>query len=166
MVTQYNQRAAAANFEPSTMSAVEGDILNPSEALGSPDMANFDAVVTCMALHHFEHPRETVHALVERLRPGGAIAITDWAPTMKGGALDEAVKEHESRKEKHAAHGTINKEFLSPENVLGMFEAAGCDMSTAYYIVVGEKSHIPEEIAKVPGGLHPTMFLALAKRKL
>ncbi|CAI4213633.1 unnamed protein product [Parascedosporium putredinis] len=130
-----------------------------SWALGSPDMANFDAVVTCMALHHFEHPRETAAA-------GGAIAITDWAPTMKGGALDEAVKEHESRKEKHAAHGTINKEFLSPENVLGMFEEAGCDMSTAYYIVVGEKSHIPEEIAKVPGGLHPTMFLALAKRKL
>ncbi|PKS10885.1 hypothetical protein jhhlp_002643 [Lomentospora prolificans] len=162
MVTQYNNRALEAGLPPSTMSAVAGNILEPSPELQTPDMTGFDVAVTCMALHHFEKPEETVRALVDRLSPGGAIAAIDWLPS-KGWPPNHD-RGHEDG-EKHVAHGTINKAVLSPENVLTMLEAAGCDMSTAYYIVVGEKSHIPEDIVKMPDGVMWNMFLALGKKK-
>ena len=45
-----------------------------------------------------------------------------------------------------------------------MLGKAGCDLSTAYYAIMGEKSHMPEDVTKVPGGLHVNGFLAFAKK--
>lgn len=161
MVAQFNRRVQEAGIESSAMYAVQGDVLDPTYAPSDPGLDNFDAVVTSMALHHFPQPGATVAALVKRLRPGGTLAIIDWAPGKGDGPLGTL----KDAGEKHEGHGTLNHAELSAENVLGMLKDAGCDVATAYYVVIGEKGYIPEEVIKQPGGVHGYMFLAFAKRE-
>lgn len=161
MVSEYNKRAATANIAPERMFAHEGDLLSPSAAICTPDLHDFDLAITSMALHHMPDAEAVLSALVGRVRPGGTVAVIDWAP-----ATDDKVPWGDTSK--HEASHTVHvesREMLAWENILPMLGRMGCDLSTAYYAVMGEKSHMPEDVTKVPGGLHVNGFLAFARKK-
>ncbi|SPO05101.1 uncharacterized protein DNG_07786 [Cephalotrichum gorgonifer] len=163
MVTQYNQRVLESEIPEGVMFAHEGDLLAPTDSIATDELHGFDLAITSMALHHFSDPEAAISALVARLKPGGTVAVVDWAsggdkmPWGKG----EGAAKHDA---KHTCHEKSG-EFLSWESLLPMLGRAGCDMATAYYAIIGEKSYMPEEATKVPGGVHANGFLAFAKRK-
>lgn len=159
MVTQYNKRAHEAGVPQDAMHAHQGDLLAPSAPISTPDLQDFDLAITSMALHHFPDPEAVLTALVSRLRPGGTAAVMDWAPGDDG--IPWGKGGHEAG---HTIHADARR-ILAWESVLPMLGRAGCDLATAYYAVVGEKSHMPEEGTKVPGGVYVNGFLAFAKKK-
>lgn len=158
MATQYNARALEAGIPSAAMHAHHGDILAPTPTLTTPDLYNFDLAVTSMALHHFPDPEAVLTALVARLKPGGTVAVLDWAPG--GDEMPWGKGEHEAARTINTDAGRI----LEWGSVLPMLGRAGCELSTAYYAVVGEKSHLPEEATKVPGGVDMNGFIAFAKK--
>ena len=160
MVTLYNKRARDASVPEEVIQGYQGDILAPSPAISTPDLYGFDLAITSMALHHFPDPEAAVKGLVERLQPGGTVAVIDWAPG-DGDDMPWGKTDHEAS---HTVHGSP-REILLWENVLPMFGRAGCDLSTAYYAIMGQKSHMPEEATKVPGGVTVNGFLAFARKK-
>lgn len=88
------------------------------------------------------------------------MAVIDWAPAKDDKMPWGGAGKHEAN---HTVH-VESREMLAWENVLPMLGKAGCDLSTAYYAIMGEKSHMPEDVTKVPGGLHVNGFLAFAKK--
>lgn len=60
------------------MSAIEGDLYNPSPALETPEWHDFDTAITSMALHHFPDPVDMLRRLSQRVKPGGTVIIADW----------------------------------------------------------------------------------------
>lgn len=162
MVTQYNKRALEAGIPQDTISACQGDLLNPSESVSTPDLHDFDLAITTMALHHFSDPDAALNALVARLKPGGTVAVVDWATARDGPSWTER-----GGCEPVARHTIHEKssEFLAWESLLPMLGRAGCDLTTAYYVVIGEKSHIPESATKKSGGVYVNAFLAFAKKR-
>lgn len=159
MVTQYNKRAHEAGVSQDAMHAHQGDLLAPSPSLTTPDLQNFDLAITSMALHHLPDPEAVITALVSRLRPGGTVAVIDWAPGDDN--MPWGKGQHEAG---HTIHAEARK-LLAWGSVLPMLGRAGCDLATAYYAVVGEKSHMPEEGIKVPGGVDVNGFIAFAKKR-
>lgn len=159
MVAQYNKRAHEASVSEMAMFAVQGDLLAPSQTISTPDLLGFDLAISSMALHHFPDPEATLSALVSRLEPGGTVAVIDWAP--EHGNIPWGKSEHEAT---HTIHKDA-RSILLWQSVLPMLGRAGCDLSTAYYAVMGEKSHMPEEGTKVPGGVYTNGFIAFAKKK-
>lgn len=160
MVTLYNKRARDASVPESEIQGHQGDLLAPTPSISTPDLHGFDLAITSMALHHFSDPEAAVKALVGRLRPGGTVAVIDWASSKSDNMPWENMK-HEAS---HTIHEN-SREILAWEKVLPMLGRAGCDVSTAYYAIMGDKSHMPEEVTKVPGGVYANGFLAFAKKK-
>lgn len=163
MVTQYNKRALEASITQDTMFAHQGDLVAPTDAISTADLHGFDLAITSMALHHFSDPEGTVSALVSRLKPGGTVAVIDWAPTKGGMPWDK--KGGEGHEVRHTVSDDAS-EVLSWESVLPMLGRAGCDLSTAYYVVIGEKAYMPEEAVKIPGGVRLNAFLGFARKKM
>lgn len=160
MVTVYNKRARDASVPESEMQGHQGDLLAPTPLISTPDLHDFDLAITSMALHHFPDAEAAVKALVGRLKPGGTVAVIDWAPR-KEDSMPWGNGEVEASHTIHEKAG----ENLAWEKVLPMLGRAGCDVSTAYYAIMGDKSHMPEEVTKVPGGVYVNGFLAFARKK-
>lgn len=81
MVAAYNARARTANLPASKVNAMVGNLFDkqaPSNELVGPEWENFDLVTAGFAFHHFEDVVHAAKCLKERLRPGGALVITDY----------------------------------------------------------------------------------------
>jgi len=159
----YNKKARDAGIEPEKMMAFTGDLVADERMF--PDLHGFDIVVVSMALHHVEDPAKLLSELVRRLKPGGVVVALDWAPSDGGthGAHGNHDHGHAHGKLSFAAH-TIHREDLSPQTLFAWFRDAGCDLSGAYYVVVGEASHIPENVVNSTGGVWKNLFLAYARK--
>ncbi|KAF1963183.1 S-adenosyl-L-methionine-dependent methyltransferase [Byssothecium circinans] len=88
MVATYNARARTTSLPASAINAVVGDLFdkaNPSPPeLSGSEWKDFDLAAVGFAFHHFEDVVYAAKALKERLRPGGALVITDF---LEGGDL-------------------------------------------------------------------------------
>jgi SAM-dependent methyltransferase len=88
MVATSNARARAEGIPESVFKAVVGDLFdkaNPSPAQFSGlEWEDFDLAIAGFAFHHFEDVIYAAKCLKERLRPGGALVITDF---LEGGDL-------------------------------------------------------------------------------
>jgi SAM-dependent methyltransferase len=161
----FNKRAREAGIPPDAMMALRGDLLLDDD-LPSPDLHGFDIAVMSMALHHVEDPGKILSELVKRLNPGGVIAVLDWVPDESGkhGCGNGHDPGCAHKKSSFAAH-TINREDLGPRNIFAWLRDAGCNLEGAYYVVVGDASHIPEQLVDTPGGEWKNLFFAYATRK-
>lgn len=161
MVALYNKRARDASVPESEMQAHQGDLLAPVPSISTPDLHDFDLAITRMALHHLPDPEAAVKALVSRLSPGGTVAVIDWASS-SGDKMPWGEGKHEAS---HTIHEDARAN-LAWESVLPILRRTGCELSTAYYAIMGEKVHMSQEVSKVPpGGLDVNGFLAFAKKK-
>ncbi|KAF2635047.1 S-adenosyl-L-methionine-dependent methyltransferase [Massarina eburnea CBS 473.64] len=88
MVATYNARARSVSLPHSAINAVVGDLFDKSNPLpphfSSPEWKDFDLVTAGFAFHHFEDVVHAAKTLKERLRPGGALVISDF---LEGGDL-------------------------------------------------------------------------------
>lgn len=88
MVETYNARARAASISESTTHAVVGDLFDkaasPAPQFSAAEWTGFDLAACGFAFHHFEDVVHSARRLKERLRPGGALVITDF---LEGGDL-------------------------------------------------------------------------------
>jgi SAM-dependent methyltransferase len=158
MANLFNASVTNAGISSEEMSAAVGNLLTPTPNIATPEHFNFDIAVLSMGLHHMSSPKELIVKLVERIRPGGVVAVLDWTPALEGFTFREAELD---------AAATINQTaIISPVVMFDMFEEAGCDPKTSFYLVLGEKSHISEEACKVKGGVDKNMFLAFSKKAL
>lgn len=124
MVHEYNTRAQNQGLYPSEMSAVVGDLLDPSGASPSicePDLFQFDLAVVGFSLHHFANPELAVMRLLERLKAGtGVLLIIDFLP-------------HE-----HIAsigHHTVAHHGFGESDMTAILERAACQ--EVDYVVLG-----------------------------
>jgi SAM-dependent methyltransferase len=81
MVEGYNKAARELGKSEQQMSAIQGDILNPSHSqLEGKEYFDFDLIAMSLALHHVDEQQLLTDSLVKRLKPGGTILFIDWAP--------------------------------------------------------------------------------------
>ncbi|KAI1908305.1 hypothetical protein LOZ61_005655 [Ophidiomyces ophidiicola] len=139
MVNKYNRRAREAGIPESQMRAVVGDLAaaQPDASLiQNKDLANFDLIITSMALHHIEDPQRAVNRLVERLRPGGTLVVIDFDAAKDGQQWIAASAP--------AAH-TITHHGFSKATMENLLTSAGC--KDVEYVLHKEITKIPREFA-------------------
>ncbi|KAF2199358.1 S-adenosyl-L-methionine-dependent methyltransferase [Delitschia confertaspora ATCC 74209] len=80
MVDVYNRNAKDAGVLGDKMFAIEADIFyrghNPE--VQKPEYFDFDIIAVGFAFHHFENARNAARDLYGRLRPGGALLLTEF----------------------------------------------------------------------------------------
>ncbi|ORY62600.1 S-adenosyl-L-methionine-dependent methyltransferase [Pseudomassariella vexata] len=145
MVSQYNATGQSQGFSPQTWYAVQGNLLEDSEALKDPDLQDFDLVVISMALHHVP-PQEMVHKLAGCLRPGGTLLVIDFVKfEVSGGDLP-------------AVH-TMTRHGFTKQEVLDLF--AGAKLQDEGHILHPEMTTVPDMM-----GGKQRLFLARARTAL
>ncbi|KAI4161919.1 MAG: hypothetical protein LQ342_004485 [Letrouitia transgressa] len=153
MVDKYNSEARQAGLSEGRMHAVQGDLLATAQGLlGSQEFENFDLAIMSMALHHVENPCEIVAKLVDRLKPGGTIAIIDWVgleyppvrvhnqeEPMKCGTGSDIMNGHGH--EMHSAAHTILSDGFTKEQMQAMFDKSGCRYDD--FVLAASPSKVP-----------------------
>lgn len=161
MVDRYNETGERAGFSPQQMRAVRLDLLTndgDADVLQTADFSGFDLVVLSMALHHVSDHQLLITRLVERLRPGGVVAVIDWPPSKYGNAFRHG-KDDGPGKTVHVHHQEFSDAYMA-----GLFGTAGCTPASFRYVLHDEESLVPENVTKVPGGISRKAFLASAKK--
>src|SRR4051812_22845776 len=96
MVSKYNTHAASAGLAAAQCHAFVGDLLAETQRseFSGPDFYNFDIVAIGFGFHHFDNYALALSRLVERLKPGGVLLITDFLgdDRMKHDLPDEITK--------------------------------------------------------------------------
>ncbi|KAJ5503701.1 hypothetical protein N7463_006575 [Penicillium fimorum] len=179
MLDEYRATAAELGLDSSRMLAVKGNLLDPTvtstePALSEDELNGFDLVAICMALHHVEDIFLATKRLAERLRPGGVLLIIDWATRDLSNETGQqaGVKTTPSGSENHhhhhrhhhqmheiidsnhpAAH-TISHDSFSKDQILSLFEQAGCGES---------QFKLADRLSPVPGARSGEMQLFWAR---
>ncbi|KAI9887453.1 MAG: hypothetical protein M1823_000711 [Watsoniomyces obsoletus] len=117
MVERYNESANHQGLYPDEMSAVVGDLFDPTgppPCIPGPEYFEFDLAVVGLGLHHFEDPQLAIKRLVERVKLGtGVLLIIDFSPHgfISGEAAERTVA--------HQGFGEIE--------MMNMMKQAGCE---------------------------------------
>ncbi|OQE38986.1 hypothetical protein PENCOP_c007G02592 [Penicillium coprophilum] len=181
MLDEYRATAAELGIDESHMLAIKGNLLAPAitstEApLSEEELNGFDLVAICMALHHVEDISLASKRLAERLKPGGVLLIIDWATRdlpnetehQAGVQATSSVsgdhhhhhhhhhhqKMHEIIDSKHPAAHTISHDSFSKDQILHLFEQAGCGES---------QFMLADRVSPVPGARSGEMQLFWAR---
>ena len=151
MLAKYRATAGELGLSEQRMMAVQGDLLaertdhlTTEPRLSDEELAGFDLVAICMALHHASDVELATRRLAERLRPGGVLLIIDWA-----GQADWHA---------HPAAHTVSHESFSEEQIVSLFEQAGCCQPS--FVLASEPSDVPPARS---GKMQ--LFFARAKKK-
>ncbi|KOS44966.1 hypothetical protein ACN38_g4123 [Penicillium nordicum] len=166
MLDEYRATAAELGLDNSRMSAVQGNLLAPTltpttPPLSKEELDGFDLVAICMALHHVEDIALATKRLAERLRPGGVLLIIDWAardlsnepeqqasvqttPSSPGDHHDHHHHHHHVHgviDPKHPAAHTMSHNSFSRDQILSLFEQAGC--AESQFMLADRLSPVP-----------------------
>ncbi|KZL88153.1 methyltransferase type 11 [Colletotrichum incanum] len=168
MLAKYCATAADIGLSEPQMMAVQGNLLaSPVEATKPPlsqeQLSNFDLVAICMALHHVDDINLAIKRLAERLRPGGVLLVIDWAKrdttgdsASTNGHQDASASHHdqngheqqqhqyrhpEHHHQPHPASHTISHDSFTEEQMVGLFEGAGCGQSS--FVQADRLSDVP-----------------------
>lgn len=107
MVTTYNTRAREAGIPETCVYAASGDLFDKSDptpaAFSGAEWQGFDLATVGFGFHHFEDVVFAAQQLKGRVRPGGAVVITDF---VEGGDLkvDENGEPIPGSEGNHAIH--------------------------------------------------------------
>ena len=173
MVDGYNKRAKEAGYSNEQMHAVRANLLSSVAADTRPatKLGDFDIAVISLALHHVDDPARMVAKLVEKLQPGGVLAVIDLANQDTEGHghghghghhdhQHADLSTHPTAKTIHHEHKRFKQDFMAK-----IFEEAGCSASSFRYVEFGEPFLVPESVTKVEGGRKERIFLAAAKKE-
>ncbi|PHH78301.1 hypothetical protein CDD83_3997 [Cordyceps sp. RAO-2017] len=156
MLAQYRATAAEIGLSEAQARAVQGNLLAPnieatatSPPLSEEQLSNFDMVAICMALHHVDDIELATRRLAQRLRPGGVLLIIDWA-TRDGSASETTPLQYQP----HPAAHTISHDSFTQDQILGLFQQAGCGDS---------RFVLADQLSDVPGALGGKMQLFFAR---
>lgn len=166
MLDEYRATAAALGLDNSRMSAVQGNLFAPTVTSTTPPLSKeeldgFDLVAICMALHHVEDIALATKRLAERLQPGGVLLIIDWATrdlsneTKQQASVQTTASSSEDHHNhhhhhnhvhggidpKHPAAHTISHDNFSRDQILSLFEQAGCGKSQ--FVLADRLSPVP-----------------------
>lgn len=166
MLDEYRATAAELGLDNSRMSAVQGNLLAPTltpttPPLSKEELDGFDLVAICMALHHVEDIALATKRLAERLRPGGVLLIIDWVardlsnepeqqasvqttPSSPGDHHDHHHHHHHVHgviDPKHPAAHTMSHNSFSRDQILSLFEQAGC--AESQFMLADRLSPVP-----------------------
>ena len=159
MVLEYNTSALNQGIPESEMSAVVGNLIDPSNTSSSelevPEFYNFDIAAVGMGWHHFPNPSFAAKRLAKRLKPGGVLLIIDFLPherfdpihkhgDVKGeGHGHGRAHSHgeetpdgygDSKMEGAAAH-TVTHFGFREEDIKKMFEGAGVGVDFKFVVL-------------------------------
>lgn len=112
MVEQFGITAKNSGFTPEHMHAVQGNLLDSSDALSGPELQGFDIGVMCMALHHVEDTNQMIARLVERLKKGGLLLIIEWESKTPAERNDSDHHHHQY----HQSHGYQHRQVPGPHH--------------------------------------------------
>ncbi|HEY1932358.1 MAG TPA: methyltransferase domain-containing protein [Acetobacteraceae bacterium] len=111
MLTKARQRCAAAGL--TNVSFREGS----ATAMPFAD-ASFDAVMTRLSLHHFQHPRQPVTEMARVLKPGGVLVVADVSSS-------EVAEESELHNAIEILRDPSHVRMLPEPELLGLIRDAG-----------------------------------------
>lgn len=137
------------------MFAVEGDLVNPSSALGDPKWYGFHVAITSMALHHFAQPVNVLRRLGQRVKSGGAVIVVDWLNNLplprnstRGGEQQEKEPYHPQHnadpERMESVHGTKVWAGFTLESIEQSFKAVG--LCNVEFKLHPELSKMPESL--------------------
>ena len=163
MVDGYNKRAKEAGYSEEQMHAVRGNLLSSvaADTTAANKLGDFDIAVISLALHHVDDPGRMVAKMVEKLQPGGVLAVVDLANQDAEGHHQHAdLSSHPTAKTIHHEHRRFKQDFMAK-----IFTEAGCSASSFRYAEFAEPFLVPESVTKVEGGRKERLFLASAKKE-
>lgn len=150
MVSEYNQKAQEAGIPPEKMSATTGNILGDAFAEDFKEQ-NFDVVFVGLALHHLSDPLLAMKRLVERLRDGGILWITE--------AVEQPPDHHEHNHMSPETKVATHTHGYQIDQVKDMFAQAGAGADVRVEVL--DK---PVEINTPKLSFKRTVFFARGKK--
>jgi SAM-dependent methyltransferase len=138
MVAEYTNWARA-HGHPEKMRAYRLDLLDPpAQSEMEVELAGFDVVLVCMALHHVTDAGRLLARLRECLRPGGVCVVVDGVPSpmqSAGEDADTADLRAVLGAEQLGVLDTINKHGFTEGEMWALYEGAGLGTNFEYEII-------------------------------